>query len=1110
MSRVLRFLRNWWVLTGALALFAAIVLVWLLPMLVHGLRPLVWRLLMLAGVVLIWGGAALWRVIAARRASGRLAQALAPEAASAAEGAAIATRMNEALSKLKADSKGRRDYLYSRPWYVIIGPPGAGKTTALLNSGLRFPVSSTALKGVGGTRNLDFWFAEEAVLVDTAGRYTSQDSSESRDREGWSRFLSLLRTNRPLQPINGVLVAIGLDTLAAADGIGLDRHAHIIRQRLSELREGLGTVAPVYVVFTKADLIAGFAEFFDDLDVEGRRSVLGATLPLGADAADAPVYAQAFDRVAQAVADRSSTRIQAELDTRRRGLIIGFPAQLDSLRDHVVRFLDEAFRPEADAEQPLLRGFYFTSGVQQGTPLDALLAGIAVDDTRRSGASERGRAYFLNRLLNEVVFQEAGLPRPTTAERKRRSRIATIAYASIAAVSALLLIVWASSFIATLGYQKQVAVAANEASGKLQGLELNQVSASDPGLADTLDALDTLRALPGGYDDRRAKGFPKFPLGLGLFDDGLSRSVEQAYLGDLQRIMLPRTLLRLEQYMRESKEATPALYSALRAYRLLGGDAPAKAQRSEVGSVANWVTADWAGTTLAGGDRAQLRTRLGQHLTAMLEDEDLGRVWGKRRRAPLDADLVGNTQNVLASLSPGKRGYALLVETPPAGRPWTPNLPESQLKAFANPQAVQSLRVPFLFTREGYRQYQVEILPVVRRLKDDDWVLGDQSKRAPINDLSVASEVGIYYSDEYTRQWRNVLSSLHPADYFRNQDAAHAVFTTPSPLTRIVEQVRLQTSLGAPGKLPGAAARLDAGTRITAAFETLRNTDIAAYLALLNKAWSASNGAKLDPTLQPAAAAAMNDLRNAAVTLPSEDLHAFAVEAAGQSSTANAQALGQEYSLNILPACRRVTAKAYPFVQSARDDASKADTEAVFGPSGSLTQFIGLKLASHIEPDSTWRWKTNDPFVASFQSSPARFQEAKDLRILLTDGLQMQIYALDFGPGVSAVELRIGSVSHVFHPNDPRPFPYRWSKDDNETADATFQGTPDFIEYGGPWAVFHLFGGPAKIENLRPDNVFKVTLVKRSSSAAFKVVLPSGMPNPFRGGPWNFRCPAAL
>ena len=65
-----------------------------------------------------------------------------------------------------------------------------------------------AVAGVGGTRLCDWWFTEDAVLIDTAGRYTTQDSDAAVDRAGWEAFLDLLKRTRARQPLNGVIVAI--------------------------------------------------------------------------------------------------------------------------------------------------------------------------------------------------------------------------------------------------------------------------------------------------------------------------------------------------------------------------------------------------------------------------------------------------------------------------------------------------------------------------------------------------------------------------------------------------------------------------------------------------------------------------------------------------------------------------------------------------------------------------------------------------------------------------------------------------------------------------------------------------------------------------------------
>jgi type VI secretion system protein ImpL len=1115
MKRVLKVLTNWWVLSLSAAAVMAILLVLVLPMLAHGLRPWPWRLALLATVMAVWGAAALVRFLLQRRAAARLASALeAEEPRANSEGALLTGRMREALAKLKADSGGRRNYLYSRPWYVIIGAPGAGKTTALLNSGLRFPFSDTALKGVGGTRNLDFWFADEAVLVDTAGRYTSQDSDEARDKEGWTRFLSLLRTNRPLQPINGVFVAVSLDSIANADCAAIDRQADTIRRRLRELREGLQTIAPVYVIFTKSDLIAGFREYYDDLDVEGRRAVLGATLPLDGPA-DARSLAVAFDEVAQAVADRVSGRIQAELDARRRGLIIGFPAQLECLRDGVVRLLAGAFPAEAQEPAGELRGFYFTSGVQEGAPLDALLGGMAALAEIEPDARGRGRAYFINRLLGEVVFREAGLARKTPEARRKDAMATTAVYAGIGALSALLVLAWTASFIANLGYQKKVIAAAEALQPSLHGVDMREVSAADPGLAEVLPVLDSLRSLPGGYDDRRAKGFPKFPLGLGLHDDGLSRDVEEVYLDGVQRIMLPRLMLRMEDFLRENRQSPVELYSGLRAYRLISGDAPPKIHKRDVGSVAEWVTADWSRYSLAGGDMTRARETLGRHLDALLAEPEIGRVWGGGSRAPFDPALVTSTQAILmAQLTPGQRGYAILRDLPTEGRPWRPALPPEKLKAFAAPARVQALSVPHLFTREGYfKQYQANLPKVIEQLASEGWVLGEQSSIPASARVGLAGEIGQAYAAEYSRRWREVLAALAPADYVRNDEAAQALFAPPSPLAVILDQVKRETNLSLPGKKMPAIAGLDAGSRITADFSSLSGFDAAAFVTLVKQVKEASLRARTDPTAAMAVQDASSKLQMMAMSLPSDDLRPFVSGAAGQAGAAgvsfSADSLKQEYQQTILPTCQRVTGQAYPFVRSATTDASRREVADFFGPGGVLDMFVKGKLASHIDlAGPFWRWKLDDPVAQQFVSSPQRFQEARDLQMLMSDGLQMQMTAISFSPGVNSVEVRIGSATHVFTRGDTRPVDFRWTPGDNATASVTFQGTPDYLYQSGEWAVFRLFGPPTQLVNT--GDALKATFAKGTSSATFRVVLPRTMKNPFRDGPWGFRCPAEL
>src|SRR5712675_3733940 len=216
-----------------------------------------------------------------KKATAKIAEGIATPDKVEDDADVLKDRMKDALATLKTASGGKSDFLYDLPWYVLIGPPGSGKTTALVNSGLKFPLSRgatpAAIAGVGGTRYCDWWFTEEAVMIDTAGRYTTQDSDAAADKASWFSFLDLLKKSRPRQPINGVLVAISIEDILTMSRQDLAAHAEAIRMRLLELHQRLNVSFPVYALITKVDLVAGFAEYFVHLSDQGRRQVWGAT-----------------------------------------------------------------------------------------------------------------------------------------------------------------------------------------------------------------------------------------------------------------------------------------------------------------------------------------------------------------------------------------------------------------------------------------------------------------------------------------------------------------------------------------------------------------------------------------------------------------------------------------------------------------------------------------------------------------------------------------------------------------------------------------------------------------------------------------------------------------
>jgi type VI secretion system protein ImpL len=949
---VKRFFTSWWFLTGLAVTIIVALLLFGLPLVVKFMRPWWVRIAFSTAVVAIWLLIAFIRWRRARRANAAIAAELARVDPAHEEEKALAERMKAALASLRSSGKSARNYLYSRPWYVIIGPPGAGKTTALVNSGLRFPFMEQSLEGVGGTRNLDFMFADEAVLVDTAGRYTTQDSDRSVDASGWKSFLALLRKHRPLQPINGVIVAIAVDELIRSDRAHIDDHAAAIRRRLLELRESLEVSAPVYLMVTKADLLAGFTEYFADLDFEGRRAVLGATAPFARGRAGADDLARAFDRMAQSVTDRQAKRLFEEPDSQRRSLILGFPAQLQSLRARLMRLIEGAFLA-GDIPGGVLRGFYFTSGVQEGAPLDRILSSMAdvYDRPPAAGASgSSGRAYFLNRLMAEVMFPEAGLvqmePKARTRQRIRLS--ATVG--AICAGALLTVIAWSVSFSGNRKFQAAMLdqAGASQVEAKQAGLDLVEVRDSDPDLEQAIPALNSLRSLPYGYEVKQTTGTP-LKMRFGLFQSGLAASGNEAYREGLRRIMLPRLLLRLEKVLQASRNDPMGLYEPLKVYLMLGGQGPMDRK-----AVRNWVAADWEDELYAGSDRGPVRAVLAKHLDALLEDKNLGASWAK---PPLDGTLVSDSRTLLQTLSPADRAYAVLKQKAAlAGPAWTMTniLTPGDARAFAQPDAVLKAKVPYFYRREGFEKfYTIALATVQRDIANDAWVLGSKAESVREDIGNIRPGVAGLYARDYIDAWEKVIAILQPADYFNDQVAFGAFTRAPSPLERVLLEVRrnstfaggaaavgqraLKQKLGSSriGRMvedynAGRDTGLDAGGAISSHFTEIgeyvgdgkRDSPLRQFVAAVKDAGGAvysarsavASGAATDQ-LQTAMATAVTSVKLAGSSAPSQ-LQAFVKSAAGSGTRAQVTAVTGAVATSWSQAgeaCREVADQRYPF-----------------------------------------------------------------------------------------------------------------------------------------------------------------------------------------------------
>ena len=723
---------------------------------------------------------------------------------SVGDGAVLAERMQEALAKLKAS--GGKNYLYDLPWYVIIGPPGAGKTTALTNAGIEFPGQDAMPEqgqGFGGTRNCDWWFAEDAVLIDTAGRYTTQDSDVSADEASWTSFLGLLKKGRADQPINGVILAFSVEDMMNTSHDALAHHAETVRKRLGEIHETLKIDFPVYVLFTKADLISGFREYFGSFSQSRRRHVWGATFQTKDRKAETyqDVGAE-FDALVSRLSDEVIDRMSEEPDGVSRISIFGLPGQMAMLRDNVTEFMRRVFEPTRYKTNAILRGFYFTSGTQEGNPIDQVLGAMSRESDgaafQPAFMSGKGKSYFLHDLLKRVIFEESDWVSFDQRAIRRRLALRTGALALMGLVTFGAMGAFAWSFWQNKTLLAQAQSDADEYYDRARNeIARPVIDNTDPSIV--MPVLQDLRIMTAGYGDpteaTRWEGF------------GLSKRREinlaatKAYSDGLERMLRPRMLLHMENEIPQliADEKTAEIYRALKVYLLLGGQGEG---RGDDGAIAAFFDDVWT-RQFGGVGLSDERDQIMAHLVAMLElDDDRSPEMG------IDPEIVRKARDAIVNLPLADQAWASIKDRIVTAGYEDFNLanpdygPMGSVFVAVDGGRLDSLRVPALFTFEGYWGFFLEELTAARdRLREDSWVLGEAAGRVNYENQLAGLERELHrlYRLEFNDAWKGLFArigiarmSLDPPNY----DAlGKAASQADSPLLTFVREVEQETNL---------------------------------------------------------------------------------------------------------------------------------------------------------------------------------------------------------------------------------------------------------------------------------------------------------------------------
>ncbi|MCX7058744.1 MAG: type VI secretion system membrane subunit TssM, partial [Proteobacteria bacterium] len=798
-------------------------------------------------------------------------------------------------------------------------------------------------------------------------------------------------------------------------------------------------------------------------------------------------------------------------------------------------FVNEAFAASSFDAPMLLRGVYLTSGTQESTPIDRAISAVArtfgVDAgaaPRPVGAGAAGRAYFIERLLREVVFREEGLAgiNRRVELRKMAAQIAAYVGCAILAVGGVLAF-WIS-------YERNVTYL-GEVAGAVQKYKDSPAPPSGISGRRLTDALPRLAAARDVAMVANAhRGSVPLSMRFWLYRGAIvGATADDAYLRELSGSLLPVLGEGFQAGLVSMVAEPDKLYEYLNAYMMLGE--PKKLDRDQLGALANL---EWR-RLLA--DQPSSRSDLQEHTTAMFADA------ARLRPLVLDRPLVERTQAALANASLPVLMYGRLKLAYAGDREHAVRFDRvaGSTQVFVR-RSGAPLGEPLsaVYTRGAFDDFQsVGRLKLVKQFQEDGWILG--ASAPPLTAMREVSDAVLrLYEDDYIHAWDEVLKDVNvrkPKDPRDLEQLLRILGSPASPLKEFMGIVARNTNfaLAAPGAAAkakqsalsalesktaqldqmmggGAAPEVAPGARITQHFEAYNAlvagapgpAPIDRILQSFGKAANdlAAGASGTTPGAKAGQADVLRQLQGEVSLLPPAAMGQLISDVGtGSQEVVSGEVrseLGQAYQQQVVRACREAIAGRYPFEPAAANEVPLDDFARVFGPNGTYDTFFKENLQALVDTSrNPWQWREGAGTAAAVPGLLSQFKAAERIReLFFRPGSAMPDVRFTLTP----VSLDADATRFVLdldgHPLEYRHGPIKslamqWPS--GPTGQASVQFEPmsgGGAAFTGPWSLFRLLARA----QVQPQSDVRFLLTFSAGSATAKVQLEAAsVRNPF-------------
>ena len=974
------------------------------------------------------------------------------------------------------------------PWYLLLGASQTGKTALLTHSGLPFADTEQLTHRdnihLNESHHCNWWFNPQGIILDIPGSYIDPESAML-----WRYGCQLLKKHR--QRIQGIIVTISVADLLQLSKIEQKTQAQQIRTRLQELSLlKFKRPIPIHIMLTKADMLAGFVEFFDDLGREEHTQPLGIIFtPTTTSLVDS--FLQEFDALLKRLHHRVIWRLHQERNLNKRTLIHDFPLQMALLKEQLAAQLHLIADPSFYTDKFYLAGLYFVSSQQQGTPIDGLLRNINLSFPITSAlvaySPPTSHSFFTETILKSILRQAA--PKPAVKINQQKLPLVLLTLLTVFSLG--------SSFY-LFKWQYQPYKQAQLALQHYQSL----VPAGHTDLAQVVTNLTALQQSLTALQHIHSPAFIDFTA-----HRTLAEKIQKTYQQHLSNDFMPSLFASVEGQLHNNTLREPnQLYATLMLYLML-----ADPEHRNLPFIDNWFKNYWQQTY-----KTNPQVLL-QHLHIALAQKTL-------TMPALNTALVAQAREVLNTIPYPMLAYTML-QNQHAGIVQTfsqmSNIPNSVLQ-----QVFGSIppAVPSVYTAGFFKNiYQQEIPALEQTLANSNWVLGNSmvSSWWTRSANQLIPTIRNLYIQDYANWWLGYLRKLQPQKpndmiqlntqltalsghtierlwqtlnnnvNFNDMPEVQALLHKELPILSIpgLQQIQYQTN------------------HLQAIIYTLVNDD--------NYPEAVFNFAKArmrhtDP------ADPMVNLRNLALQTPP------AVQTWLTTIVDNTWSLlllttqkhiDNIWQATVMPFYNNYIVQRYPLYKPSQQNIALRDFAHFFGPRGVLDDFFFSMLKPFVDTtQARWQWRMQEgQFLKLPNEVILQFERAGIIRKMFFDeNEQLQVtYALlptDIDPAIKHIALNIdGQKTNI--PGD-KPSDLQWpGTANNNIAQLFYEGEQSgSLSANGPWALFRLLDN-AQLKPSQDIRHFEVSFNLAGSKANFDLVA-ARLINPFIPGILDqFHCP---